>query len=260
MFLKHFSRFLSTRAFSFPEVLISAALMGGVGMATLHLDESQQTDESFVTTDLIIETLYQSISLALDDSGACTQTLGGSGANITDGKIIASIAQGSGGTLISVGGKDARKLVQLDSMKLKNLNRSGAYGEVNLAVTFKKLSKVLEKGSGARKITFTIPLRLSFSSGSHLQSCFLPASESANMLVCQQFSGVWNPATKKCTLPFYGKSCLSCSQAQSRCLRAMSSFNATGNPSCMESSIEPDGTPSCPWGSGTAARGPASCP
>ena len=254
MLSKYFLRFLNSRAFSLPEALISAALLGGVGLATLNLDDSQQADESFTTTDLIIETLYQSISLALDDSNACTQTLGGSGVAISNGKTIGSIAKGSGGTFISTGDKDSRDLVQIDSMKLQGLNRvSGQnYGEVNLAVTFKKLSKVLKKGSGVeRKITYTIPLRISFSSGNLLGSCFLPASESAHVLVCQQFSGTWNPTTKKCTLPYYGKNCLTSTQAQNNCLRAMGTFDTSGNISCITSSIETDGSPSCPWGSGT---------
>ena len=221
-----------------------------MGLATLNLDDSQQQDESFTTTDLIIETLYQSISLALDDSNACTQTLGGSGTSITNGKTINSIAKGSGGTLISVGDKDSRKLVEIDSMKLKDLSRvSGqSYGEINLAVTFKKLSKVLKKGSGGeRKITYDIPLRISFSSGNRLSGCFMPASESAHLLVCQQLAGTWDAATKKCSLPYYGKNCLTTTQAQNNCQRALGSFDALGNLSCIKSGIEADGTATCPW-------------
>ena len=104
--------------------MISAALLGGVGLTTLKLTDSQSLDENFSETDLAMEVLYQKIYLNLEDPLTCSKVLGGKGASITNGKAINKIFNHRGDVLIQTGGTDSRKLIRIDSMKLKNLNRA----------------------------------------------------------------------------------------------------------------------------------------
>ncbi len=249
MWPKRLSNFLNLRALSFTEVMISTAMLSGIGLVALNVGDSQNLDANFSETDLAIEVLYQNIYLALEDPQACTNTLGGKGTSISNGKVLGQIYKRNGGTLIASGGNDARDLVRLDSIKLSNLTRySGQnYAEVNIDVTFKKLSKSLEKNSGPRSITHAIPLQIDFDS-SGLETCFLPSTETGQTLVCRQIYGTYNEKTQDCKPSFYNQDCRVNSRqpASALCHYTMSKFDAQTEYSCSPISIEPDNSISCP--------------
>ena len=234
------------KGFSLAETLISAALLGGVGVVMLNMDDSQNVDENFSETDMTIEILYQGIYMALEDPATCTEALGKKGASIGNGNAI-KVYKHDGTVLAQAGTKDSRELIEIMSMTTANFNKKSAhnYAEIDVEITFKKLVRQLAQASGGieREITHTVPLQLDMQ-GSVLESCFLPATESANTLICRQFFGTYDEKTQECTLPFYGKTCVTSPAA---CLRSMAVFDAQAKFSCVTTSIEPDNTESCLW-------------
>ena len=247
--------FLGRRGFSLAETMISAALLGGVGVVMLNLDDSQSVDETFSETDMIIETLYQGIYLAMEDPEVCTKTLGGKGTTITDGtEVTIPKRDGTSPPLAGKGIKDSRDMIEITSMKTKLPSTfpipNHNYAEIDIEVTFKKLGRQLAEASGGteREITHSIPLQLDLETGStKLESCFLPSTESANTLICRQFFGTYDHQTQECTLPFYGKSCIADGVTNNHCHRSMATFDSSAQFGCVTTSIEPNDQPSCPW-------------
>ncbi len=249
---KRLLRFLSARGFSLAETLISAALLGGVGVTMLTLDDSQSVDENFSETDLIIETLYQRIYTVLEDPQACTKTLQGGpgGKKVFNGKRIPQIVNRDTGNLIGEAGQDSRKMVEVTQIVLRRLKQESGhnYAEIDMEITFKKLSRQLAQNSGPRSIIHSIPLQIDFVPGTNeLESCFLPATESANTLICRQFFGTYNEKTQECTLPFYGEKCPHLDDSTKPCHRSMAKFDDQARFSCVSTSIEPNNDESCPW-------------
>ena len=254
MSFKQFLHFLSPKGFSLAETLISAALLGGVGVTMLTIDDSQSVDENFSATDMIIETLYQGIYMALEDPETCTKALGGSGASIGSGNAIKVYKRDGTTILAQQGTKDSRKLIEITSMKTITPTPfpipGHNYAEIDVEITFKKLSRQLAQNSGGteREITHKIPLQLDLETGTNnLESCFLPSTESANTMICRQFFGEYDHKTQECTLPFYGKNCTAPSSPGGKCLRSMAKFDSQAQFDCVTTSIEPNNSPSCPW-------------
>ena len=207
--MKFFGRF-DKRAFTFTEVMIAAGLLGGLGLFSLNLNESQTVDQSFSSTALAIETLYQRIYLNMEDPSVCNLTLQGGGGSVANGTAIDEIFDRQGNVFIKKGDKDPRGLVEVESIALANLNKvsGNRAAEVDLEIRFKKLSRVLASSSGERKVTYRIPLQIVLnSSGTGFESCPTPSSDTNQNAVCRDFYGTWDSGTKKCKLPFYGKRC-----------------------------------------------------
>ncbi len=235
-------------AFSFPEAMVTAALLAALSLMAIRLNDSASTKQVYSETELAIEALYQKIYSNMENPQSCTQTLGGSGANMANGGFINKIFNRIGGVLVSVGDSDAKKLVRIESMQLNNLSQGSgqSYAEVDLDITFKKMRESLKKKQGVRKITLNIPLSLKLS-GSALQNCFLHSMETGQMRTCDQLSGTWDSSAQKCKLPFYGKDCRTDPVAQAGCRRSMTLFDNNSKYSCHAGSVEPGGSVSCPW-------------
>ena len=208
--MKGFKKF-GKRAFSFTEVMIAAGLLGGLGLFSLNLNESQTADQSFSATALAIETLYQRIYLNVEDHSVCTQTLQGISGQIDNGNTINDIYDRQGNVFISKGDSDNRGLVEIDSIELANLNKvsSNLNAEVDLKITFKKLSRALASSSGGteRKVAYTVPLQIILRSNGNFERCPAPADDAKQKALCEDFYGTWNSGTKKCQLPFFGSNC-----------------------------------------------------
>ncbi len=209
---------LGKRAFTFAEVMIATGLLGGLGLFTLSLNKSQSTDQKFSATSLAMESLYQKIYLNMEDPSVCNLTFQGITGNIANGTAIDKVYDRQGNVFIQLspppkkGHKDTRGLVEIESMELANLSTVSGQraAEVELAITFKKLSRELASSSGGteRKITYTIPLQIILnSSGTSFDSCPSPESDAKQKALCEDFFGTWDSGSKKCKLPFYGKSC-----------------------------------------------------
>ncbi len=147
---------------------------------------------------------------------------------------------------------DSDGLASIDSIKTVNLSQASGsrFAVLDLEITFKKLSKALEKASGTqRKVAYRIPLQVVAGSGATFGSCYFSGPDSMQKNICQQLGGTYDSAKQKCQLGVYGKKCRDDPASKTRCTFGLGGIG--NNSRCESASIEPSNvfTVSCPWDS-----------
>ena len=194
----------SIKGFSLAEVMVAAGLIGGLSLALLQMTKTQGEVQKRSEVSFEITSMSSAIAQNLLNSDACTATFV-AGTVVADGLIIPDIKNRRGDILYNTGTVYGNNQLQINQITLTNLVLGvGAgpnqYGEVNLDITFEKLSRLIK---GNKIITKSFPVKLEVDGAGGLVKCY-SATENAIATAkdqsCSSIGGVFNPATDNCNL------------------------------------------------------------
>lgn len=225
----------NNKGFTLVEILIAAALVAGLSTAMMNIFKQQNVAQKKTETSFELSTMVQAMNTTLLDSRACTFTL----APVPNIKTATSIAQIRTLTnqVAFQSGSTYNNLVRIQSMALRNASILPAvippgtkgFGEVELVVTFDKISKIINMP--VTTSTQTFKLRVEVDSSFRVTNCFSAlesAVETAKILVCENIGGVYKQPIDKCELVTYAAPIEKYNAVSTEYLRDF--FNALINP------------------------------
>ena len=148
--------------------IVMAGMMGGLALLLANLSKQQHFVQKTTETHFEVKALFDTMAKTLYDGEACKKTLG-VGVAVTDGRSINSINNRDGGVVFNTTDKYGNRLLQIESMTLKNTQITGNSGSVDIEVVLLKLSSVLK---GYKKAVQEFPISFDVASGtSNLTRC-----------------------------------------------------------------------------------------
>lgn len=189
--------------FSLVEILIAAALMGGLSLVFMQMNKTQVKANADSSANVDVLDLKRNIIATLMDKNSCKATFtSGAGVNFNIGQSI-SIIKNSGGTnAFVVGDNYGEGKVKIISLITQDQNIVGSDGlrSVNLNVGISKtvMGKVTNK-------SFPVTLRVKATGPTApIVDCFSDTSGlvlTAKEEACASIGGVWDAVAVTCQLP-----------------------------------------------------------
>lgn len=189
--------------FTLVEVLIAAALLGGLALVIMNINKQQTKSQKQAETNFEVNTIYSTISQTMLNASACLNTLSPVG-NISIIKPVPEIKDRNNLGLFIVGNIYANK-VKLISMTVKNMTfnptptaTTKGYGNGNIEIVLERIGLI----SNAN-ITRIIPISVEVNNGFVVSKCYSAtenAVDTSKILACQNISGVYDSATDSCNL------------------------------------------------------------
>ena len=187
------------RGFSILGIIISAGMASGLAVTLTGITKDQQVVQRRAETYFEISNLSYLVLRTLQDSDACTQTLG-VGTPIVGNKRWTSIKNKDGWIVLDKSEKYGSGVVQIQSIAPKDINIQDKIGDMNLEITFKKLGT---KPGSHNKIIKTFPLSIDVDDSGKLVRCRSNHSNivtTAKERMCQMLDGIFDPTTENCDL------------------------------------------------------------
>ena len=140
--------------FSLVGVLVVAGLIGGLSLFLAEMTKRQHVTQKKAETGTEFIQLQHKILTVLYDGDACLATLG-AGSVLENNRQIDQLKNRAGSVVVEKG-KKINRLLEVDSMVIKNVRGStGKTREADVVVTIKKISKAI---TGYDKIVRTYPI------------------------------------------------------------------------------------------------------
>ena len=137
--------------------IVAAGMMGGLALVLANMSKHQQSIQKRTATHFEVESLFNSIEETLYNKDACLKTLNAAGTLITDGKNIDFIKNRENGVIFNKTSKYGNNLVQIKSMKMKNIAIVGTSGTLDFRIEVEKLSNSIK---GYRKVIRDLPISI----------------------------------------------------------------------------------------------------
>ena len=191
--------FPNARGFSILGIIIAAGMASGLAMTLANITRDQQVVQRRTESYFEISNLSYLIFRTLENSEACTQTLG-RGTAIRNSARWTAIKNKDGGIVLDKSEKYGNGLVKIQSMAPKNIQITGNTGEMVLQVTFKKLGSV--DGENTKTVK-TFPLSIDVDASRKLIRCrsnYTNIVTTAKERMCRMINGVFDPVEETCDL------------------------------------------------------------
>ena len=186
----------SRKGFSMVGVLVAGGMMGGLALFLAEMTKQQHVAGKVAETGVEITALHSRVVSLLADGEACKKTLEGTPVN--PAPTITGFKNRKGRDVLAVPSAPFNRLVKLRDAKLTNIQGTGTTREVEVELTFEKLSKAI---SGQKTVTRLIPLTLELDTANTITSCHSPQNYVMKEQLCKEMGGTWNGSNKKCSVP-----------------------------------------------------------
>lgn len=197
---------MGSKGFSLLEMIVVLGLMGIASMGVLQITTNMTKSTKTSEIGLEINSVVNSITQNLLNSGACTNTFKDAGV-ISDGLEISDIKNRTGQTLfdkVAKYGNNRLKIAGLQvnalTMKAPDPGVNKKYGEYRLQIKMEKLGTGYH---GAKIVTKNIPLQGEFNLTNNLLKCYSSTEDAvytAKKESCEDVGGTWNIASDSCEL------------------------------------------------------------
>ena len=177
-------------------VLAAGGMMGGLALFLAEMTKQQHVAQKVAETGVEITALHSRVVSLLADGEACKKTLEGTPVN--PAPTITGFKNRKGRDVLAVPSAPFNRLVKLRDAKLTNIQGTGTTREVEVELTFEKLSKAI---SGQKTVTRLIPLTLELDTANSITSCHSPQNYVMKEQLCKEMGGTWNGSNKKCSVP-----------------------------------------------------------
>ena len=195
-----FSIVQNKKGFSIVGVLVAGGMMGGLAMVLADLTKKQHVAQKVAETGVEITALQGRVVSLLADGEACKKTLEGTAVNPPPAPApgITGFKNRKGTPVLAVPSPPFNRLVKLNKVELVNIQGSGSTREVDVEITFEKLSKAIK---GQKTVKRSVPLTLELDAANTITSCHSPQNYVMKEQLCSEMGGNWNGSNKKCSVP-----------------------------------------------------------
>ena len=166
-------------------VLAAGGMMGGLALFLAEMTKQQHVAQKVAETGVEITALHSRVVSLLADGEACKKTL--EGTPVSPAPTITGFKNRKGRDVLAVPSAPFNRLVKLRDAKLTNIQGTGTTREVEVELTFEKLSKAI---SGQKTVVRLIPLTLELDTANAISSCHSPQNyvmrEVHGLPVCSQ--------------------------------------------------------------------------
>ena len=218
----------SRKGFSMVGVLVAGGMMGGLAMVLADLTKKQHVAQKVAETGVEITALQGRVVSLLADGEACKKTLEGTAVNPPPAPApgITGFKNRKGTPVLAVPSPPFNRLVKLNKVELVNIQGSGSTREVDVEITFEKLSKAIK---GQKTVKRSVPLTLELDAANTITSCHSPQNYVMKEQLCSEMGGNWNGSNKKCSVP-------DCSTGQTltKTSSGFSCIAASSLPTCID--------------------------
>ena len=162
-YLKCFGFFVGrgSGGFSLVGGLAMAGMMGGLALLLANFSKQQQFVQKITETYFEVDSLFDIMARTLHGPEACKKTLG-DGVAVVNARTVSAIKNKDGGVIFNTTDKYGNRLIEIESMTLRNSQITGTSGTVDIEVVVKKLSSVIK---GYNKVTRKLPISVTVASG-----------------------------------------------------------------------------------------------
>ena len=186
----------NNKGFSMVGVLAAGGMMGGLALFLAEMTKQQHVAQKVAETGVEITALHSRVVSLLADGEACKKTL--EGTPVSPAPTITGFKNRKGRDVLAVPSPPFNRLVKLRDAKLTNIQGTGTTREVDVELTFEKLSKAI---SGQKTVKRLIPLTLELDTANTITSCHSPQNYVMKEQLCKEMGGTWNGSNKKCSVP-----------------------------------------------------------
>ena len=186
----------NNKGFSMVGVLAAGGMMGGLALFLAEMTKQQHVAQKVAETGVEITALHSRVISLLADGEACKKTL--EGTPVSPAPTITGFKNRKGRDVLAVPSPPFNRLVKLRDAKLTNIQGTGTTREVEVELTFEKLSKAI---SGQKTVKRLIPLTLELDTANAISSCHSPQNYVMKEQLCKEMGGTWNGSNKKCSVP-----------------------------------------------------------
>ena len=208
-------------------MLAAGGMMGGLALFLAEMTKQQHVAQKVAETGVEITALHSRVVSLLADGEACKKTL--EGTPVSPAPTITRFKNRKGRDVLAVPSPPFNRLIKLRDAKLTNIQGTGTTREVEVELTFEKLSKAI---SGQKTVTRLIPLTLELDTANTITSCHSPQNYVMKEQICKEMGGTWNGSNKKCSVP----DC-STGQALTKTSTGLACVSAGSLPSCQNGKI-----------------------
>lgn len=208
---------LGNKGFTLVEILVAAALIGGLGLAMMNIFKIQSFTQKKTEASFELSTLKQTINTTLLDANACKNTLSHIPNITTPGLTLTSVKDktisppGTPGIVFQTG-VSYGNLVEIETINIVNAvvdppvgASTKRFGSLQIVFHFKKTSKIIEKTKTTDELNLLIKVETDL--GGRVTNCYSAletAVDTAKEESCEAIGGVFNVATNKCDLTNFG--------------------------------------------------------
>lgn len=196
--------FWNGAGFTLVEVLIAAALLGGLALVIMNISREQTKAQKQTETNFEVNTIYSSIAQTLLNADACFNTLNPAGSILAE-KALTRIVDRNNTTLFLTDNTYGNNKVKLVSITVKSMTfnpvptaTTKGYGNGNLSIVLQRIGVAANPN-----ITRNVPLTVEVDNGYVVTKCYSAtenAIDTAKINACQNINGVYDAATDSCNL------------------------------------------------------------
>lgn len=208
---------IGQRGFTLPEVLIGAALLGGVALVTAKLMSDQATQQAYITTQAEMGKTVSEIESYLNNPTLCKQMLGGkivapvgsAGVPVSTLKIN-TVMGGSQSKTVIAEGNYPRFIIETNAMVLKQSPNASTIANLEITFLMKTRSaqfrSVLEGAEHKVRIMKSIPVVVQLNGANAIDECgpvLSDVNSTAQEKMCASLGATvasWDTTNRRCVL------------------------------------------------------------
>lgn len=188
----------SNSGFTLVEVMITAALLGGLSLVLLNINKQQVTTQKKAETSLEMTSIHNSIATTLLNEAACLNTFGPVG-NLSTATTF-NVVRNRANNVVFNDTTVYNNTIQISSMKILNVVLTPPSAAFDAEFTYTRTSKIISGGTST--VTKIIPISVEINGSNTVTQCY-SGSEDIVARACDTIDGVFNIITKKCDLTPY---------------------------------------------------------